>query len=290
LPALQVGADGKEILLQPPSGDELPPRGFDPGEETYQAPAGSKVDVKVDPNSQRLQLLAPFQAWDGKDLEVKRLGGGAAQGSMGRGGGGACSLYRRQPQHSWFLSAVLCTPLHVCITPELCCAPRGCLPGCLQDALVLIKAKGKCTTDHISMAGPWLKYRGHLDNISNNMLIGAVNAENGKARGGQAGGAHGAGGYGAVMRGSAGASHSGGSRKVLAGAAMPSFHNLLRALLLPHHARLQVNSVKNQLSGEYGGVPDVARAYKAAGKPWVVIGDENYGEWEGGRGRGGGEG
>ena len=65
-----MGADGKEILLQPPSGDELPPRGFDPGEETYQAPAGSKVDVKVDPNSQRLQLLAPFQTWDGKDLEV----------------------------------------------------------------------------------------------------------------------------------------------------------------------------------------------------------------------------
>lgn len=55
-------------------------------------------------------------------------------------------------------------------------------PHHLQDALVLIKAKGKCTTDHISMAGPWLKYRGHLDNISNNMLIGATNAENGKVR------------------------------------------------------------------------------------------------------------
>ena len=70
----------KEILLQPPSGDELPPRGFDPGEETYQAPAGSKVDVKVDPNSQRLQLLAPFQSWDGKDLEVR------AGGPRGRAG------------------------------------------------------------------------------------------------------------------------------------------------------------------------------------------------------------
>lgn len=68
---------------------------------------------------------------------------------------------------------------------------------------MLIKAKGKCTTDHISMAGPWLKYRGHLDNISNNMLIGAVNAENN-----------------------------------------------------------EVNKVKNQLTGEYGAVPDVARAYK----------------------------
>jgi aconitase A len=63
-------------------------------------------------------------------------------------------------------------------------ASRRYIVSCwaVQDALVLIKAKGKCTTDHISMAGPWLKYRGHLDNISNNMLIGAVNAENGKVR------------------------------------------------------------------------------------------------------------
>lgn len=89
----------------------------------------------------------------------------------------------------------------------------------VKDAQVLIKAKGKCTTDHISMAGPWLKYRGHLDNISNNMLIGAINYENEKA-----------------------------------------------------------NSVYNVLSGEFGGVPDTARAYKAAGLPWVVVGDENYGE------------
>ena len=151
-----VGADGTEIMLSPPEGDELPARGYDPGEETYQAPAGSNTEVKVDPESNRLQLLTPFAAWDGKDL---------------------------------------------------------------TDALVLIKAKGKCTTDHISMAGPWLKYRGHLDNISNNMLIGATNAENEK-----------------------------------------------------------INSVKNQLTGEYGSVPDVARAYKAAGDPWVVVGDENYGE------------
>jgi aconitate hydratase len=89
----------------------------------------------------------------------------------------------------------------------------------LENCAVLIKAKGKCTTDHISMAGPWLKYRGHLDNISNNMLIGAVNAENDL-----------------------------------------------------------VNQVKNQETGEEAGVPDVARQYKAAGVPWVVIGDENYGE------------
>ena len=89
----------------------------------------------------------------------------------------------------------------------------------LESARVLIKAKGKCTTDHISMAGPWLKYRGHLDNISNNLLIGATNAENGK-----------------------------------------------------------INSVYNALDGTEGAVPDVARAYKAAGVPWVVVGDENYGE------------
>merc|ERR1712136_240938 len=82
-----------------------------------------------------------------------------------------------------------------------------------------IKVKGKCTTDHISMAGPWLKYRGHLDNISNNCLIGAINIENEKA-----------------------------------------------------------NSIKNRLTGEYGGVPDVARHYKANGLKWVVVGDENYGE------------
>ncbi|CAH1794200.1 unnamed protein product [Owenia fusiformis] len=89
----------------------------------------------------------------------------------------------------------------------------------LEDMAVLIKVKGKCTTDHISAAGQWLKYRGHLDNISNNLLIGAVNSENG-----------------------------------------------------------EINKVKNNLTGEYGGVPDVARHYKANGLPWVVVGDENYGE------------
>jgi len=89
----------------------------------------------------------------------------------------------------------------------------------IVGAHVLIKTKGKCTTDHISMAGPWLKYRGHIDNISNNLLIGAMNAENDK-----------------------------------------------------------INSVYNALSKQWGAVPEVARAYKAAGVPWVVIGDENYGE------------
>ncbi|WP_333663308.1 aconitate hydratase [Chishuiella changwenlii] len=89
----------------------------------------------------------------------------------------------------------------------------------ITGAKLLIKAYGKCTTDHISMAGPWLRFRGHLDNISNNTLIGAVNAFN-----------------------------------------------------------EEVNSVKNQLTGEYGPVPDTARAYKAAGVPSIIVGDENYGE------------
>lgn len=89
----------------------------------------------------------------------------------------------------------------------------------ISGAKLLIKAYGKCTTDHISMAGPWLRFRGHLDNISNNTLTGAVNAYN-----------------------------------------------------------QETNKVKNQLTGEFGAVPDVARAYKAAGVPSVVVGDENYGE------------
>jgi len=154
-----VGSDGKRFKLESPTGKELPPSGFDPGENTYQSPSadGSKVSVKIAPDSQRLQLLPKFDKWDGKDS--------------------------------------------------------------LDNMAVLLKVKGKCTTDHISMAGPWLKYRGHIDNISNNLFIGAINAENDKA-----------------------------------------------------------NLVKNQLTGEWGPVPDVARAYKKAGVSWAVIGDENYGE------------
>ena len=111
---------GKPFKFSPPSGAELPSKGFDPGANTFSPPPanGSAVSVAVAPTSSRLQLLAPFDAWDGSDF-------------VG-------------------------------------------LP-------VLIKAKGKCTTDHISMAGPWLKFRGHLENISNNMLIGAINSENGEA-------------------------------------------------------------------------------------------------------------
>ena len=107
-------ANGEELLLDEPSGFELPPLGFEVEDAGYQAPAedGSTVKVVVDPASKRLQLLEPFPAWEGTDLKGLRL---------------------------------------------------------------LIKAMGKCTTDHISMAGPWLKFRGHLDNISNNMLIGAIN-------------------------------------------------------------------------------------------------------------------
>jgi aconitate hydratase len=112
-----INEDGEEVKLDPPKGIELPPLGFDVEDNGYLAPLddGSVVNVKVAEDSDRLQLLDPFDAWDGKNL---------------------------------------------------------------MGAKLLIKAHGKCTTDHISMAGPWLKYRGHLDNISNNCLIGAVNAFN----------------------------------------------------------------------------------------------------------------
>lgn len=153
-----INEAGEKVKLDIPSGEELPAKGFAVEDAGYQAPAanGSSVVVKVDPASNRLQLLQPFKAWDGENISGAKL---------------------------------------------------------------LIKAKGKCTTDHISMAGPWLRFRGHLDNISNNMLIGAVNAFND-----------------------------------------------------------QTNKVKNQLTGEYGEVPAVQRAYKAAGVPSVVVGDQNYGE------------
>lgn len=114
-----INEKGEKVKLDPPSGEELPSKGFSVEDAGFLAPAedGSGVEVKVAPNSTRLQLLAPFPAWEGTDIKGLRL---------------------------------------------------------------LIKAKGKCTTDHISMAGPWLKYRGHLDNISNNMLIGATNFFNEK--------------------------------------------------------------------------------------------------------------
>lgn len=112
-----VNDKGEEVMLAEPQGIELPVKGFAVEDAGYQAPAenGSDVEVVVDPNSNRLQLLSPFAPWEGTDLKGMRL---------------------------------------------------------------LIKAYGKCTTDHISMAGPWLKFRGHLDNISNNLLIGAINAYN----------------------------------------------------------------------------------------------------------------
>ncbi len=149
---------GEKIKLDEPKGIELPIKGFAVEDAGFQSPAkdGSKVEIVVDPKSERLQLLDSFPAWEGTDLHGLKL---------------------------------------------------------------LIKAKGKCTTDHISMAGPWLKFRGHLDNISNNMLIGAINAFNDKT-----------------------------------------------------------DSVKNQLTGEYGPVPAVQRSYKAAKIGSIVVGDENYGE------------
>ena len=153
-----INQNGEEVSLDPPSGMELPPKGFDVEDNGYLAPVedGSSVNVVVKETSERLQLLTPFKPWDGDNITGAKL---------------------------------------------------------------LIKAHGKCTTDHISMAGPWLRFRGHLDNISNNCLIGAVNAFNQKT-----------------------------------------------------------NFVKNQITGEYGGVPDVQRQYKAAGIETVVVGDHNYGE------------
>ena len=149
---------GEQVKLDPPVGEELPDKGFAVEDNGYQEPAadGSGVEVKVAPDSKRLQLLTPFKPWDGKNITGAKL---------------------------------------------------------------LIKAEGKCTTDHISMAGPWLRFRGHLDNISDNCLIGAVNAFN-----------------------------------------------------------QETNSVKNQLTGEYGPVPATQRAYKAEGIPTIVVGDHNYGE------------
>jgi len=153
-----INEDGQEVKFDEPTGWELPPNGFEVEDAGYLEPDadGSGVEVKVAPDSERLQLLEPF------------------------------------------------TP----ITDDE-----------MQGMKLLIKAFGKCTTDHISMAGPWLRYRGHLDNISNNCLIGAVNAYNKKT-----------------------------------------------------------NFVKNQMTGEYGGVPDTQREYKAAGIKTIVVGDHNYGE------------
>ncbi len=114
-----INTKGEAVMLDAPTGEELPEKGFAVEDAGYQAPAedGSSVQVIVDPKSSRLQLLEAFPVWNGENITGARL---------------------------------------------------------------LIKAQGKCTTDHISMAGPWLRYRGHLDNISNNMLIGAVNAFNGE--------------------------------------------------------------------------------------------------------------
>ncbi len=153
-----TNADGEEVKLAEPMGIEMPPAGYAVEENGYHAPAkdGSDVEVVVAEGSERLQLLSPFEGWDG---------------------------------------------------------------GNFTDMKLIIKAKGKCTTDHISMAGPWLRFRGHLDNIANNTLTGAVNAFNDKT-----------------------------------------------------------DSVKNQLTGEYGSVPDVQREYKKNGIQTVVVGDHNYGE------------
>lgn len=152
-----INEDGETVKLDSPTGQELPPNGFDVKDSGYIEPIsdGSGINVTVSSTSERLQLLTPF-------------------------------------------------------------VPIG---NQIKGAKLLIKAHGKCTTDHISMAGPWLRFRGHLDNISNNCLIGAVNAFN-----------------------------------------------------------MKTNFVKSQLTGEYGGVPDIQRTYKAQGIKTIVVGDHNYGE------------
>ncbi len=153
-----INESGEEVKLDPPVGDNLPKNGFAVEDLGYQQPASDPkgIEIQVKSDSERLELLSPFDSWNGENITGMKL---------------------------------------------------------------LIKAKGKCTTDHISMAGPWLRYRGHLDNISNNMLTGAVNYFTDKT-----------------------------------------------------------NSVKNQLTANYAPVPDVQRAYKAAGVSTLVVGDENYGE------------
>ena len=110
-------ADGREVKLKEPEGTDFPPKGFEVKDNGYVVPTGKDAEVVINPGSNRLQVLKPFAAWDGKELIEMPL---------------------------------------------------------------LLKAEGKCTTDHISMAGPWLRFRGHLENISDNMLMGAVNAFNGK--------------------------------------------------------------------------------------------------------------
>lgn len=185
--------NGEQVKLDPPTGDELPTNGFAVEDAGYLAPAedGSGVKVAVDPTSKRLQLLDPFQPWEGTDLNGMKL---------------------------------------------------------------LIKAKGKCTTDHISMAGPWLKFRGHLDNISDNMLIGAVNFFNEKTNEvknqltGQYGAvphtqrAYKAAGIGSVVVGDENYGE-GSSREH---AAMEPRHLGVRAVLVKSFARIHETNLKKQ--------------------------------------------
>lgn len=149
---------GEQVKLDEPSGIDFPPQGFDVEDAGFIAPIedGSGVEINVNPESKRLQLLTPFPAWHGEDLKGLKL---------------------------------------------------------------FIKAYGKCTTDHISMAGPWLRYRGHLENISGNLMLGAIN-------------------------------------------------DFTR----------EAGNLKNPVSGEYMGAPEVAKALHEAGLNSVIIGDENYGE------------
>lgn len=149
--------EGRSLKLAPPEAPEFPAQGYVKDEEGYQKPAGKSAEVMVAPSSNRLQILSPFAAWDGKDI---------------------------------------------------------------KNLTVLAKVKGKCTTDHISPAGKWLKFRGHLDNISDNLLEGATNSFTGEL--------------------GKGTDVSNGDKSI--------------------------------------PFSKVARNYKKQGRPWVIIGDENYGE------------
>jgi aconitate hydratase len=188
-----INENGERVKLDLPEGLELPPKGFDVDDPGFLAPPANSADlvVSVADSSERLQLLQPFEAWNGKDME---------------------------------------------------------------GLLLLIKAKGKCTTDHISMAGPWLRFRGHLDNISNNMLIGAMNFFNEKTNlvknqiTGQysavpdAARAYKAGGIGSVVIGDENYGE-GSSREH---AAMEPRHLGVKAVLVKSFARIHETNLKKQ--------------------------------------------
>ncbi|MDE0267911.1 MAG: aconitate hydratase [Acidimicrobiaceae bacterium] len=191
--------NNEEVYLNEPVGVELPPNGFNSGADTFIAPpedadSAAAIEIRVSPNSQRLQLLEPFEAWDGKDY---------------------------------------------------------------FDLPIIAKAKGKCTTDHISAAGPWLRYRGHLENISDNLYLGVVNAY----------------------------SPNNTSRDERCDLEQDDPHTADGQDPSPSQEdnparqdEYDVGHGRNQLTGEIESLPAIARSYHAAGLRWAFIGDHNLGE------------